>query len=464
MKKKLLFIIMSILIITTNSFGENLERLKKIAINNNPSLQRKKLDIIEARNTIIGAIAQITPDIKAQIGGAYLYDPILEYNMPNEDIPIHTSADVDMPGIGVVTVPIDTTINLSDQQMKIDLGQLQLQTKLIIEQPIFTGGRIVNGVLMSIKNRNVKLEEFLQQKTELIYKVEKAYYKYLLSKKYLHLTVNYLALSKEYLNAAQKSYDAGVLTELSLLDAKSKIKNLTAENIKAKNNLQTALEYIQYICNDSSIKSIEGELVQIDENIDEKKDVNLALLTRHDLKALKVQQQISKIDFASGIGTMPIIPEIGMQVEFSYSNTNKDNNWDNVLTNIQIGIVGKIKIYDKMKTTVALLNKINNMKKIKLGLEEMTKGIKLEIKKAIRDYENNYELAKYWQGEVDNLKKELKEADIKLKNGVITKTDYLAKKIELQETQLSYYKVITDLLISRSNYIKTLGSYSLDID
>jgi outer membrane protein len=463
-KSKGITVIILFLFVLPLNASETLDSLVKKALVGNHSYRRKQLDAKDAEAIILNAIGAATPEIRGEIAGAWLYDSVIDFDIPDQSIPViqDIQTNITIPGLGnfPITVPVDTTFDLAGQTFSQDIGNQQLQMSLVFEQPIFTGGRVVTGILMSRLNKKVVFEEIESSRVDLVEKVMESFYQYLLVKKQVALSRKSYQAVEQYRDAAQKSFDAGVATELSLLEANTRLKELGARQLQAENGLADLLDYIRFICNDQSIMDIDGDLEPEGIDLDGADQVVRGLARRPDIKIIKHKKDLARLDIASGIGTMPLVPEVGMQVEFSYKNSNI-NFWNDPDLNIKIGIAGSIAIYDRMTTTSNLLKKIHAMQRVTIGEDELQKAAALEIRRYIREYNSKIELLDYWRDQLVKSEKALFEAGVKLDNGLITRTGFLAKEIELKDTEVRYYEAVYNHLISRLKILKATGSMGI---
>jgi Outer membrane protein len=125
------------------------------------------------------------------------------------------------------------------QRVKFDFTRTY-QMSLSFSVPIFTAGRLMSGYKQANYNLLATQESIRQNRQETILNVKKAFYGYLLARKFQDVAQESVDLAEKHLTNVKNLYEVGMATKFDLLRAEVQLANLQPQLIRAKNNLQLA--------------------------------------------------------------------------------------------------------------------------------------------------------------------------------------------------------------------------------
>ncbi|MEZ0323852.1 MAG: TolC family protein [Hydrogenothermaceae bacterium] len=308
------------------------------------------------------------------------------------------------------------------------------RTKIELQLPIYTGGKIESGIYIQKKDYESSQKEYIRAQEKTVYDISKAYYGALLAKKAIELANQaYKDVEKHY-NTAKSMVANGLAIPADELRAKVYLEDVKTKIKEAENNYKIAKRGLLLAMGDEKTDpsdiDVVGELKCDTVNQSLEEFQNYAISNRYDLLALRDKVMIAKkmID----LNKADMLPTVGAFASYEM-NDNKllpgnEGKWWMVGFAVNWKIFDGLTSFNKYKSAKEMYNQYKQQEK---GFEEF---IKFSVYKAYKEYEV----------QVDKLKtaeENLKYAAEVLK---ITETRYknqLASMIDLLDTQTLYDKI-----------------------
>ncbi len=312
------------------------------------------------------------------------------------------------------------------------------QTKLQVEFPIYTGGKISTAIKIQEKNYNAEKHKFRRIKEKAVYNTIKAYKGALLAKNAIKLAKQAYKTAEKHYKIAQKMYKEGMVVYADVLRAKIYMMQMKDKISDAKSQYLTAKKGLLLAIGDNKTKP---EDIEVEGNLEctyPDKDIsyyqNIALKTREDLISAKEKLQIAKnminltkSDFLPTIGAFAFY-----EIDSKNSPINPDGKWWGAGIGLRWNIFNGFQKINKYKSAKEEYKKYQHQIK---GFEEF---IKFKVYKAFEKYLVSVE--KY-----NTQKENLKYAEEILK---ITEKSYknqMASMLDLIDTQTMRDKIKFDL-------------------
>lgn len=342
---------------------------------------------------------------------------------------INSSNFVDMTALNGMFGPMGITLN-KPAYPEVN----SWKTKLELQVPIYTGGKIESGIYIQKKDYESSQKEHLRTKEKAIYDISKAYFGALLAKEAINLAKQaYLDVEKHY-NTAKSMVANGLAipadelrAKVYLEDVKSKLKEAENSYMVAKRGLLLAMGDDKTNPNDIDIV---GELYceTVDKPVEEYQ--SFALSNRADFLAVKDKVAIAKkmIDMQKS----DMLPTIGAFASYELN----DRRWGigNEGRWWMAGVAVNWKLFDGFNS----FNRYRSSKEAYNQYKQQEKGfeeyIKFSVYKSYRDYEVQLDKLK-------TAKENLKYAEEILKITEVRYKNQLASMIDLLDTQTLYDKI-----------------------
>lgn len=308
------------------------------------------------------------------------------------------------------------------------------RTKLEVQLPIYTGGKIESGIYMQKKDYESSQKEYIRAKEKAIYDISKAYFGALLAKEAIKLANQaYVDVEKHY-NTAKSMVKNGLAIPADELRAKVYLEDIKSKIREAENNYKVAKRGLLLAMGDDKTDpndiDVVGELYceSIDKGVEEYQ--NIALSNRSDFLAVKDKVMIAKkmIDLQKS----DMLPTVGAFASYELNDRKwslgDEGKWWMAGFAINWKIFDGMNAFNRYRSSKEAYNQYKQQEK---GFEEF---IKFSVYKSYKDYEV----------QLDKLKtatENLKYADEILKITEVRYKNQLASMIDLLDTQTLYDKI-----------------------
>lgn len=308
------------------------------------------------------------------------------------------------------------------------------RTKLELQIPIYTGGKITSGIKMAEKDYQATKNEYIRVKEKAIYDISKAYYGALLAKEAINLANQAYKDAEKHYKTAQSMVKNGLAIPADELRAKVYLSDMAAKIKEAENNYLVAkrglLLAMGFENEDPQNIDVIGHLQCeiIEKPVEEYQ--NYALSQRSDL--LSIKEKIKMAEKFVDFNKSDLLPTVGAFASYELNDgkwaLGNEGKWWMAGVALNWKIFDGFQSFNKYKSAKELYNQYKQQEK---GFEEF---IKFSVYKAYKDNQTQQEKLKT---AIDNLK----YAEEILK---VTETRYknqLASMIDLLDTQTMYDKI-----------------------
>ncbi len=418
------FTLISLLIFNTgDTLVFSLDEAIEFAENNNAEIKQASLELDKSVADIGVARSAFYPTINATGYYAYLSDlPILQLDS--------------------VFIPMGQHENYN------------LQVSL--QQVIFAWGKIYGAYRIAGLNRDIAELNLIRKKQEIRCSVTKSYYGLLVLEKMVELTKESMEQLKRHEEAVKKRYEAGLVSQFDLLRSQVQVANLKPKLIEAENGFKLAREGFKMLLGLTQDKEfiLKDSLAIIDEDFDLEDLKEEALANRPELKNLQKIEKISKL--AKSIKARSNLPSIFAGVSYDRKKPFSfgGNDWGSNLTfnvGFQFPIFGGYKsLYEYNKSALQL-------KEVELALENLNKGIVLEVKQAYLNMFASKEAINAAKENIAQAEKAFNIMETRYKNGLATNLEYLDTQLAMMQAKINYLNALKDYLSARADLIKAVG-------
>ena len=356
----------------------------------------------------------------------------------------------------VFTVQFPAMFGMPAQQFKFDFTR-NYQFTLSFAVPLFTGGRLISGLKQANLNLAATQETIRQSRQETVFNVKKAFYGYLLAKKFVDVSEEALGLAEKHLKNVKNLYDVGMASKFDLLRSQVQAANLRPQLIRAKNGLSLAelgLKNLLGLDLNQAV-DIKGELSYqaFEANLDA--NVGQALASRPELIQLNYQKQMAaemlKMAMAARIPTLAVGGAYNYWSNFL--NLKKDN-WESYYS---INLVLSIPIFNGFSNSA----KVGETKAMIKQLEYSQKGlmdvVKLEVQQAILNLQQAKESILSQEKNVEEAQEAVRIAELNYSEGLATNLDVSAAQMALSQAKTNYSQALYDYVTGLAQLEKAMG-------
>lgn len=409
-----------------------LEDSIKLALEQNPFYLAEKAKEDQASYMVREAVSSFFPALNAQ--GTYILDKkVMTIEMPSF-----------IPG-------------MPPQRIKLDFTR-DYQFSLSFSLPLSAGGRLVSGYKQANYNLMSTKEAIRQSMQETVFNVKKAFYGYLLAKKFVEVSEEAVSLADKHWKNVKSLYDVGMASKFDLLRSEVQVANLKPQLIRAKNGLSTAELGLKTLLGLDLKQPIEvkGELSykEFEANVDA--GVAQALANRPEMNQLKFQQQMAAEMLKMARGAY--LPTLAIGGAYNYWGNRfkftKDS-WEsyysvNLVLNIPLfnGFVNSAKVGESK----AVLRQLDYSRK---GLSEM---VKFEVQEAILSLQQAKESLLSQEKNVEQAQEAVRIADLNYAEGLATNLDVSFAQMALTQAKTNYSQALYDYALALAQLEKAVGA------
>lgn len=330
-----------------------------------------------------------------------------------------------------------------------------------IDQMIFNGSYFVG---LSATKELEKLSNKLTQRTEIdIYEsVSKAYYTVLNTKSRIDLVKSNIERLLTLLEESQQLYDNGFIEKLDIDRITVSYNNLQSEKIKTDRLYDLSLFVLKFqigIPLNQEIKLIGNLNEDILENFDfdlSKFDYN----KRIEYSILKTDRNLKSYDLKNN--RSQYLPQIYLNYNYglntsasSYDLFFDSYRWKNFGT---VGLNLVVPIFDGFLKRSKINQSKYKIEQIDNQLLFLERSIDLQINQSVVDYSNSKESLEITSKNLDLALSIYNASEKKYKEGVGSNLEVLNANAGLKQAQTNYYNAVYEVIISKINLEKTLGT------
>jgi multidrug efflux pump subunit AcrB/outer membrane protein TolC len=425
--------------------GYSLQQCKTLALQNNNLMKNGNLEIEASKQVKAAAFTNYFPKVSVTGMVSSFSDPLFKYNMPGGNLPVYDGNPANLPSATQFAYFPGISIALMDH---VNVGAVTAV------QPVYTGGRIINGNKLAQLGVDVNNSRLILSQNEVLLKTEEQYWLIVSlneKMKTLHLVESLLDTIYKQANNA---YNAGLINRNDVMKVNIKQSELQINRIKLENGIKLAtMAFCQHIGipYDSTAVLTDTLLItktpyQVYLNAGE------ALTNREEYKLLQQSVKAEKLQTNLKLGEF--LPEVGVGAGALYYDF-----LDKGTTNTMAFATVKVPISDwwgashtmkerKLKEQIAQNNSQNN-----------SELLLLQIQKNWNDLDEAYK-------QIDVARQTIKQAEENLrinsdnyKAGIVNISDMLEAQTILQQTKDQLTDARTSYNVRLVSYLQVTGRY-----
>ena len=409
-----------------------LEDSIKLALEQNPFYLAEKAKEDQASYLVREAVSSFFPAVNAQ--GMHILDKkVMTIDMPSF-----------VPGMPPQKIKLDFTRNY--------------QFSLSFSLPLSAGGRLVSGYKQANYNLMSTKEAIRQSMQETVFNVKKAFYGYLLAKKFVEVSEEAVGLAEKHWKNVKSLYDVGMASKFDLLRSEVQVANLKPQLIRAKNGLSTAELGLKTLLGLDLKQPIEvkGELSykEFEANVDA--DVAQALANRPEMNQLKFQQQMAAEMLKMARGAY--LPTLAIGGAYNYWGNRFKFTKDSWESYYSVNLVLDIPLFNgfvnsaKVGESKAMLRQLDYSRK---GLSEI---VKFEVQEAILSLQQAKESLLSQEKNVEQAQEAVRIADLNYGEGLATNLDVSFAQMALTQAKTNYSQALYDYALALAQLEKAIGA------
>ena len=393
------------------------------ALQNNPEIEQLKLDTRSAQAVVDEARSAFYPSVNAS--GYYAY-----------------MSDVSVFELDSILIPVGQHENYNYQ--------------VSLQQVLFTWGKLYNAYKISDLGKDIAQLDLIRKKQEIRYSVTDAFYGILILEQMVKLSTESLVQLERHAKSVETRYKAGLVPQYELLRAQVQMANLKPQMIEAENGLKLAREGFKMLLGLSLEHEfvLTGELQMVDEEFDLDDLIVRAIENRAELKNLKKLYKIAEL--SKSIAARANLPSLVAGA--TYARTKPfglgGDDWG---TNITFNIGFDFPIFTGFRNLAQYRQATLQVKSAELALENLKKGIILEVKQAFYNFQSAKQSIEAAQDNVKQAEKTYEIIDIRYRNGLATNLEFMDVQLAAMQARTNYLSALKDYYTAKAEIKKSIG-------
>ncbi len=418
---------------------------------------RQSIDMALSKNSGLAALKEKVEESKAALGEAktgFLPSITSSANYTKLDVAPF------MPGKifqkGMPSIPGMPEIDLPK---RITIGRDEIfSVGVTLQQPLFTGFRVLNGYKMAKEGLKATNAEYLSNKNKLIFRVEEAYWSVVKAEKFLELAKEAVRQVNKHLTDLENMHRVGMVTKNDLLKARVQLSNAKLREIQAANGLQLAKKAF---CNlvgiplDSNIKLVQKL---------EYKPFREPSIEDASLQALNMRPEISS--FKSGLKVSEnavkmaeagYYPNLALVLNYGYNKPDRLYNMQ-FYTTWNISVVASMNIFDWGRTYYKRSQAQRRLNQMRENFKDLERGIRLEVIQVCLKLKEAEERIKIAEKNVEQAEENFNVTEDLFQQGMATNSDYLDATTLLTQAKTDYITALADYNIAKAKLKQVTGT------
>ncbi|MFA5857528.1 MAG: TolC family protein [Elusimicrobiota bacterium] len=419
----------------------NLDYIKKVTLENNRAVLSSKKKVDTAKSKVHEAAAGYLPVVSAL--AKYQYTSLIPEMNVSFPVTIPTGPTTS------ITKTIDNSIKIGDDDNWM-LG-------VAVQQNIFSWNRVRNAY-SAAKNAVVTTEsEYIKTCNDAVNDAATAFYTALFAKELVETHRASLDRAEEHRKTVESKFNAGAVSKLDLLRAKTQVANTEPLVVQAQNMYDTSLVRLKHLMalEQNTEVILNGKLEYVPVEIILNDCISSALKTRSEPAIAATAVETAKLN-TKIVGTKnkpTLFGLAGYQYQYPfYSKLEWKDSW-------YAGLTFNWQIF----TGFAVSNAITQGKLIEQQAEiaqvQVRDGIIVEITQSVLKLHDAKERIKSQVENVALAEEMLKIANISFSNGCVTNQEVLDAQMALTLAGTNYLQAVYDYTLARIALDKAMGKY-----
>ncbi len=342
------------------------------------------------------------------------------------------------------------------QKVEVDFTR-DYQFALSFSLPLYTGGRLMSGFKSAKFNLQASREAARQSTQTTIFNTKRAFYSYLLARKFVKVAEEAVEVSEKHLHNVQALLDVGMASKFDLLRAEVQVANLKPQLIRAKNQKkisELSLKTLLGLDLDREVE-IKGELRFEPIQTDLKRSLSRAVEFRPELNQLRYQRQMAgellKITRAARL------PSVALAATYNFwgdALNFKRGLWQNYYT---INLVLSVPIFNGFITSAKVAQSKSAIRELDLSQKGLTEAVRFEVRQAILKIQEARETLSSQEKNVEQAEESLRIAELNYSEGLATSLDVSSVQAALSQAKTNYSQALFDYVMAKAALEKATG-------
>jgi len=418
---------------------------KQLAWQNNWEVKKMNMELEAARQTKKEAFTKYFPTVTAGAVAQKFNDYLIKTEIPQMNLPVYDGNPANLQRPTQFAYFPGMPLQLIDYM---NIGYV------VAMQPVFTGGRIINGNKLATTAFEITQEQLKNTQTEVMVKTEELFWQNIALQKKLTTIDRYLQLLDTLYRDVTAARKAGLVNQTDLLKIQLKQNELKVNRLKLTHGIELAREALfQHIGlpNDTSIQLVYDSLL-VDDPYHYLTERDQAIKERSEYKML--EQAVRAEQLQKHIALGEYLPQVAVGAAGLYADmANKTTTRGRIFATVSVPISDWWGGSHKIRHHQAKVNEAQ------YRLEQTADLLKLQIQKAFDELIENYYQVQTAQQSVDLASENLRITNDNYKAGVTTISELLDAQAEHQKALDSLAEAQCNYQIAKARYLQVVNRY-----
>ena len=332
--------------------------------------------------------------------------------------------------------------------------------------PIFTGGRVVNGVKVAYLQYDIAFEQYRMSVGDALYGVKTAFYGILLAEELVRVRTESLEVLMRHHETTLAKYEVGLVSRFDVLRSEVELANARPPLIEAKNDLKMAQENLKRILGVDVDEpfGIEGELTLREVNVDLEESLALAMVQGPGMKVAEYTEEIARRNVKMSRGEL--LPTVTTFATYEWDQNEKNVNlhdWNN--TNdweFTGGVMVSVPLLDMAASIAQLKQSRAEHEKALIGYLDTVNVVKVDVKEAYYDLLEAREIVESQRLNIEVAEESLRIAEVRYDNGISTLVELLDTELALTQAKLNYINALYNFEEAHARLLSILGADTME--
>ena len=422
-----------------------LDSCKSLALKNNHSIKAASYEVKQSYEQKKEAFTHYFPQASASLIAMRSPNYLIKTSIPQMNLPVYDGNPANLLNPSLFTYVPEIPISALDYM---NTGSI------IITQPIFAGGRILNGNKLAKAGYDINREKQVLTATDVMIKTEELYWTVITLNEKIKTIASYRKLLDTLHRDVAVLYKAGMVQHTDLLKVELKLNDIEMNSMKLDNGyllVKRALCQHIGVPFDSTLTLTDSPIkIELPQSFYTKP--GLAVTKRSEYKMLSNAIAAEELQKKMTIGEN--LPQVAVGVTAFYIDM-----MSSITRNTMAFATVSIPITDWWGGTYKM--KQNNMKieTARNKLAETSELLTLQMEKANNELKECYFQINIAKKSLDNAKENLKITTDNYKAGVSTMSDLLEAQSVYQSALDSLTEARCDYQVKKAKYLQSTGNY-----
>ncbi|MCC9137396.1 TolC family protein [Pontibacter silvestris] len=358
---------------------------------------------------------------------------------------------------------------------------LKLQQQPFGDQVLTLGRKYTSNVLVeatqNLFNRDLLLaskaaqyqrtqldQNTVNNKINTVVDVSKAFYDVLLTEEQLRILDENLARQEKQYNDARSRYEVGLVDKTDYQRAAITLANIRSDRKRAQEGVKAKYAYLKqllgYPIEENLSLAYDYNLMQQDVSVDTTTMVNFA--NRVELQQLETQRQLTQLN--TQYYKWSFIPTVSAYINYNwlYFNNEFSDLYNQSFPTSAVGLQVSLPVFQGGRRFQNIKLAQLQEERLELDVEDTRKAINTEYQTALANYKSDYN---DWITIRDNVQLAQEVYDVirlQYDEGIKPYVDLIVAETDLRTTQLNYYNSLFNLLSSKLDYQRAIGTIDVN--